>query len=89
MITVAIPTLSNAQGDVLKEFVKTCRSLNDDRVRIAHGFWVIGSEGRGELHHVSRQRLEAKEHFNEAEVIATKADELRSLTRALLQILRN
>jgi hypothetical protein len=85
--TLVAPRLSDAQATKLKQLVKTCRSLNDDRVRIAHGFWVMGSEGSGSLHHISRQKLKAAEHFQEAEVIASKADEIQDATRGLVQLM--
>lgn len=37
--------------------VKGCRELNDLRVRVAHGHWVM-EEGGGVVAHVSRQKLQ-------------------------------
>ena len=44
--------------------INRLRKLNDERVRIVHGLWVVTIEG-GKLHHISRNRLKASSHFGE------------------------
>jgi hypothetical protein len=57
-------------------------------VRIAHGVWVVGDDF-GEVHHVSRNKLEPTMYFNEAEAIAAKADLARALHREFRAVRKN
>lgn len=57
----------------MKEIIKECRQLNDIRVRVVHGLWAVGG-GSGHLYHVSRQTLQNKKYFEQADDLATKAD---------------
>jgi hypothetical protein len=57
----------------LKELIKECKSLNEDRVRVVHGLWIIAGEKR-ELHHVSRQTFNNSSHFRDPDELAKKAD---------------
>jgi len=63
----------------LKALISKCRELNNHRIRVAHGLWVIGA---GKLLHVSRQKLETSTHYqrNAGEVAAQAdiANDLRS-----------
>ena len=67
------PRVAEQKAADFKKLIAKCRSLNTDRVRIAHGLWFVGG-GRGALHHVSRQKLKEDTHFEEANDIANKAD---------------
>jgi hypothetical protein len=87
--TVLIPSATNDQATKLKALISKCRSMNDDRIRIAHGFWLIGTKGSGQLHHVSRQKLEPTFHFSDPEGLAAKADLAASLRHELWLIFRN
>lgn len=71
----------------LKSLIGKCRKLNDNRVRVVHGWWNI-SRRSGTLHHVSRQRLESSSHFKDAAEVAALADEAASLNSELWKILR-
>jgi hypothetical protein len=73
------------QKQDLKALIKQCRKLNEDRVRIVHGLWVIGG-GSGKLCHVSTGSLTDHEHFHEASDLANKADQARHLRNELSRI---
>jgi hypothetical protein len=62
----------------LRELLKECKSLNEDRVRVVHGLWMIG-EGTGELDHVSRSTLTNGSYFRDPDKLAKKADDARHL----------
>jgi hypothetical protein len=66
-------------------FISDCRTLNNDRVRVAHGLWVIANEN-GVLQHVSRQELQFSLHFKEPTVLAGLADKAALLRFKLAQI---
>jgi len=58
-----------------------CRSLNDERVRVAHGMWTHGKDGLM-ARHVSRTKLEPKYFYeNPAELrkLAAQAQQLMNL----------
>jgi hypothetical protein len=57
----------------VNSFITKCRKLNDERVRIVHGWWDFGRKG-GVLH-LSRQKLELNRHYKTADEIAALADE--------------
>jgi len=59
----------------LEALISRLRKLNEERVRIVHGLWVVTIEG-GKLHHVSRNKLHEQMHFDEprGEAIARLAD---------------
>jgi hypothetical protein len=85
---VVIPSLSKEQGAKLKDLLKTCYEMNADRVRIAHGFWII-TEDFGELYHGPKGKLDPIAHFNNAASIASEADLASRLNRQLSANLRN
>ncbi len=66
----------------LKALIKECRDLNEDRVRIVHGLWNIG-EGGGKVHHVSRNSLKDRAYFDQADHLASRADQACSLRSEL------
>jgi hypothetical protein len=73
-------------GTKLEKLINDCKTLNADRVRVAHGLWVIG-RGGGRLDNVSRQKLEAASYFQEADGLAGKADLANSLRFELERII--
>jgi hypothetical protein len=79
--------LDKDHADQLKSLIGKCRKLNDSRVRVVHGWWLIGRRS-GKLHHVSRQRLESSTHYKDAVEVAALADEAETLNFELWQILR-
>ena len=86
LCTMAQTLLSRGQDEArttaLKGLIKRCRSLNDHRVRIVHGMWVIG-ERSGRLLHVSRQHLESKKHYVDQKELDSLADEAGKLSLEL------
>jgi hypothetical protein len=62
----------------LKELIKECKSLNNDRIRVVHGLWTIAGEPR-ELNYVSRQSFNNSSHFRDPAELAKKADQAAHL----------
>lgn len=58
----------------LKLLIKRLRALNDERVRIAHGWWIIDGP-RPMVEHVARTSLSRTEHFTDPQELAKYADE--------------
>jgi hypothetical protein len=54
------PEVPAAGDEKLSSFLKTCRKLNDERVRIVHGLWL--AHAGPTLIHVSRQTLRCKNY---------------------------
>jgi hypothetical protein len=75
------------RADELRKVLSRCRKLNDHRVRIVHGWWIIGGR-TGFLFHTSRQRLESVSHYDEPSQIAALADEADDVDLALWMWLR-
>jgi hypothetical protein len=89
LCTVAQTVLSQivSKADNLKAWISKCRSLNDDRVRIVHGLWIVGIDGEGRgLIHLSRQKLEYTGHFGDVDDLARKADLAKTLGEELRNI---
>lgn len=66
------------RSKTLKDLIKQCRSLNDDRIRVVHGLWMIAG-GTGALDYVSRQTFENCSYFREPDELAKKADQAANL----------
>jgi hypothetical protein len=86
--TVLGKVVALEKSEDLKTLINKCRSLNDERVRVAHGLWSIVS-GSGALHHVSRRKLQVSSHFQEPDALANLADSAAVLRFELAQILRH
>lgn len=85
--SVLLPKLPRRGANQLKKIINTCRELNGDRVRVAHGLWYINRD-TGTLHAISRQNLTASQHFdNDATAIACKADLANTLRNEIPRIL--
>jgi hypothetical protein len=69
--SVVVPHLDEEKTADLKNLLKTCHKLNEDRVRIAHGLWIVAEES-GQLLHGRKGELDPAEHFNEVQAIASK-----------------
>lgn len=67
-----------AQKDDIEQFCKACLRLNDERVKVAHGSWMMGDEGPM-ARHVQRGTLKAKLHFKDKEELTRLADEAQRL----------
>jgi hypothetical protein len=80
-----LPTLADQadkEAEVARVF-KACLAINDERVRIAHGTWTIGSGAR----HVARGTLKAQFHFEKPEKIVEKTREVKKLMASVVQLL--
>jgi hypothetical protein len=53
----------------IEKIFKQCRALNEDRLRIAHGFWTYEPTGGLITRHLSRQSLKRKSHYQSREVL--------------------
>jgi hypothetical protein len=49
--------LAPKEAEQIQAVIKKCRSLNDNRVRVVHGYWLPEFDG-GSLHHLSRGKLQ-------------------------------
>jgi hypothetical protein len=57
----------------LKPIIAKFRELNNHRVRIAHGWWIVGGRS-GWVSHVSRQKLKSTNFYNDPSQITALAD---------------
>jgi hypothetical protein len=83
--TILSESVAPGKSKNFETFINKCRSLNEDRVRVAHGLWVIANE-EGVLQHISRQKLQISPHFKEPTVLAGLADNAAVLRFELAQI---
>jgi hypothetical protein len=73
---------TNHLKDIDKLF-KSCLRINDERVRIAHGSWFLGSGAR----HVSRQTFKAEFHYDTPNKIREKTVEVKRCMNGVVAIL--
>jgi len=88
LCTIATDVLSQSfkeedQRRQLKDIIKECRKLNDERVVVAHGLWVPFREG-GAVHHVSRSSLKTNMSVDQAKHLEKQANHANHL-RAMLE----
>jgi hypothetical protein len=82
---VLVPSTSKPASSKLKKLISKCRSLNDERVRIAHGLWYVGQE-EGRLFHGPRGRAKDKVHYEKAGEVADLADRANQYRDELTQL---
>lgn len=80
--------LDEAAKRQLKRILNDCLSLNQERVRVAHGLWVPFREG-GVVHHVPRTTLSDTRHVNQADHLWKQADKVQVLRNELDQLIAN
>jgi len=77
LCTIAVQVLGEpwdeAKKQELNRIIAKCRSLNDERVRVAHGLWVPFRDG-GVVHHVPRS-LKAVRLVGQASHLEKQASE--------------
>jgi len=82
LCTAAKQILGEAMADEkrkrLNDILKECHSLNQERVRVAHGLWVPFREG-GVVHHVARTSLKTTRTVGQAEHLEKQADRANGL----------
>jgi hypothetical protein len=79
---LSLPNCDERLAEHTRETFKRCFKLNDDRVRIAHGTWLLGPGTK----HVSRT-FKMTTHFEKPEEIRAKAEEARACMSAIIEIL--
>jgi len=82
LCTAAIEVLGESMNEErrrnLNEIINSCRTINDDRVRIAHGLWVPFREG-GVVHHVQRTKLKSRRSIDQAAYLEKQSDRINQL----------
>jgi hypothetical protein len=78
--------LGGDETAVLNDVVKRCLTLNQDRVRIMHGLWVLEGENRG-VHHVSRQTQKPSLKFQSGDELQAKASLANKLRGELTSVI--
>ena len=90
LCTAAKQILGEAMDDERKEqlnkIIGECYSLNQERVRVAHGLWVPFREG-GVVNHVARSNLKSNRSIGQAEHLESQADRARDLRASLERLL--
>lgn len=79
---LSLPDCDERLAEHAKATFKRCFKLNDDRVRIAHGTWLLGPGTK----HVSRM-FKMTTHFEKPEEIRAKAEEAKACMSAIVEIL--
>jgi hypothetical protein len=71
----------------IESLFSRCLSLNNDRVRVAHGLWSGGIGGGMTARHVARSSLKASHYFEKPEDVAKLADTAQRLMAEFLFVL--
>jgi hypothetical protein len=69
----------DSERDLALKLIDRALGANDDRVRVAHGYWLF-SEGQAVAVHTSRRTLRQEPHFAKPGELLKRIDELRGLT---------
>jgi hypothetical protein len=80
---LSLPGWAPSAADEISDIFSKCLSLNEDRVKIAHGTWTLG----GGTRHVSRQTLKASSYFLRPTELIAKARDAGALMNRVVQIL--
>ncbi len=65
-----------------------CLKINDKRVQIVHGTWVIDEEEKSWLTHVSRSSLEPKDYYSRTNEIDADTSEVMRLKSGIVKFLK-
>lgn len=79
---LSLPDCDQKLAAHAKTTFSRCLALNDDRVRIAHGTWLLGPG----TSHMSRS-FKMSRHFEKPDEIRAKAEEAKKLMTAIVEIL--
>jgi hypothetical protein len=82
--TVMIQQHPSKKTDIETVFNK-CRTLNDDRVRIAHGLWTDAEHGLV-VHHVARNSLKTQSFFENPGALQQLADRAQQLMGEVINL---
>lgn len=70
----------------IKTLTKNCLSVNNDRIRIAHGTWFIDEAGPG-AQHVTRGSFQPRVHYEKIEELERITEKVEDLKSDVSQIL--
>ncbi|MBR1155703.1 hypothetical protein JQ575_34525 [Bradyrhizobium sp. JYMT SZCCT0428] len=70
-----------AEPNALSKYFSKCRSINDQRVRVAHGDWTLTG-----ARHVARGKLEAEIYFATPEDLNKHAATCQELIREFIRL---
>jgi len=73
---------------VLEKIFNRCRALNEERVRVAHGMWILGNAGLVSRH-VPRQSLKATYFYEDPSKLAGLAQEAKEIMVSLFSLHRH
>lgn len=83
------PGFTNEDGEKrFRQFIKSCKKLNNERVRVAHGLWVPFKEG-GTVHHTSRSSLKSTMSQEQGKNLEEQADIAQGLRSDLENLIWN
>ena len=83
--TVLAESVEPKKSKAFETLISDCLKLNEDRVRVVHGLWLItGKEGGAS--HVSRNSLKRSSHFQDPYELAKLAEKAAVLRFNLAQI---
>jgi hypothetical protein len=83
--TVLAEFVAPEKSEEFKTLISDCRKLNEDRVRIVHGLWLI-TDKKGVLTHVARNSLKRSSYFQDPNVLAGQAEKAAVLRFNLARI---
>jgi hypothetical protein len=78
--------MAEHRANRLKELIKKCRTLNNERVRIVHGLWFVGGE-EGKLFQAPRGKIATNVYYKKADEVADLADLANSIRDELPNIM--
>jgi hypothetical protein len=81
------PSYSEAEQKDIENLLNECMSVNDERVRIAHGTWYVDESGSAGVRHVSRATLEPKFFYSHIKNLDRVTDKLQKLKSRLAKFL--
>ncbi len=77
---------SDEEGQQIEGLLNACLTINQKRVRIAHGTWFIDEEESGATH-VSRNSLEPRVYYSRPDEIDADTDEVMRLKTGIMRFL--
>lgn len=77
----AVPT----QRDAIQKLISKAQRLNDERVKVVHGLWMVHGDETG-VSHVSRNKLEPQLYFDKLDDLTKLANEARDIRSAITSI---
>jgi hypothetical protein len=72
------------QAQIIENYFKSCKGLNNSRVKVAHGLW-LDNGATLTARHVSRQSLKASYYFDDQNELAVLCNEAKRLMAELIE----